>query len=250
MSTRRVAAPTAGRRRRAGRAGASCSCPRTRTTPPRSNVAAARLRWLLLRRGSSSGMGYAFRCSSAICPGLCRKRWPGPKVEVPEADHSSIRCQLLENSWGQGGARRARGGLWTPASGPAGEPAEGRSGSRTATRASPGMRSRPPGASVSTRQNVPVRADASISAPWWRSRTAPNRPKMQFVACSPSRISSRTSPSAEITVTPWETVVATNSRPSAANAMPSGTCSSESWQNVTGSPFSIRRTRCAIDSVQ
>ncbi len=75
--------------------------------------------------------------------------------------------------------------------------------------------------------------------------------KMQFVACSPRWISASTAPSGEITVTPPETVVATNSRPSAANAMPSGTCPSESWQNVSGSPRSpSRQTRCTMDSVQ
>jgi hypothetical protein len=44
-------------------------------------------------------------------------------------------------------------------------------------------------------------------------------------------------------------VVATNRRPSAANAMPSGTWLSGSWQNVTGFPPESRRTRCRIDSV-
>ena len=73
---------------------------------------------------------------------------------------------------------------------------------------------------------------------------------MQFVACSPRLISSSTSPSGEITVTPPEIVVHTNSRPSAAIAMPSGTWPSESWQNVTGTPSSSRRMRCAADSVQ
>jgi hypothetical protein len=74
---------------------------------------------------------------------------------------------------------------------------------------------------------------------------------MQFVACSSRWISVSTAPPGEITVTPPEIVVATNSRPSAAKAMPSGTCPSDSWQNVSGSPrSSSRRTRCAIDSVQ
>jgi hypothetical protein len=45
----------------------------------------------------------------------------------------------------------------------------------------------------------------------------------QLVACSPRWISPSTAPSGEMTVTPWETVVATNRRPSAAKAMPSGT---------------------------
>ena len=74
--------------------------------------------------------------------------------------------------------------------------------------------------------------------------------KMQFVACSPRLISSSTAPSGEITVTPSEIVVHTNRRPSAANAMPSGTWVSGSWQNVTASPSSSRHTRCAADSVQ
>jgi hypothetical protein len=47
--------------------------------------------------------------------------------------------------------------------------------------------------------------------------------KAQLVACSPRRISSSTVPSGEMTVTPSEMVVATNRRPSAAKAMPSGT---------------------------
>jgi len=51
-------------------------------------------------------------------------------------------------------------------------------------------------------------------------------------------------------VTPPEIVVQTKNRPSAAMAMPSGTWLSDSWQNVTGSPLSIRMIRCAADSVQ
>src|SRR5689334_21840871 len=74
--------------------------------------------------------------------------------------------------------------------------------------------------------------------------------KMQLVACCPSVISSSTSPSGESTVRPPEIVVHTNSRPSAANAMPSGTWLSLSWQKVVTSPSSQRRTACAIDSVQ
>ena len=73
---------------------------------------------------------------------------------------------------------------------------------------------------------------------------------MQFVACSPSEISSSTSPSAESTVTPPEIVVQTNARPSAANAIPSGTWPSESWQKVVAWPSSSRHTRWAADSVQ
>ena len=111
------------------------------------------------------------------------------------------------------------------------------------------MRSRPV-ASVSTRQNVPVRCDASMSGTLVAVTYSAEPSNAQFVACSPRRISSSTWPSGETTVTPPETVVATKSRPSAAKAMPSGTWSSESWQNVTGSPSSRRQMRCAIDSVQ
>ena len=66
---------------------------------------------------------------------------------------------------------------------------------------------------------------------------------MQLVACWPRLISSSTSPSGETTVTPPEMVVQTNARPSAANAIPSGTWPSESWHQVVASPFSSRQTR-------
>ena len=87
----------------------------------------------------------------------------------------------------------------------------------------PGISSRPPVASVSTRQKVPVRSEASISAERVAVTYSAPPSKAQLVACSPRLISVSTSPSGEITVTPWEMVVATNSPPSAAKAMPSGT---------------------------
>ena len=74
--------------------------------------------------------------------------------------------------------------------------------------------------------------------------------KMQLVACSPRWISCSISPSGVRIVRPSAVVLHTNSRPSAANAMPSGTWLSGSWQNVAGAPSSQRRTRCARDSVQ
>src|SRR6476619_616485 len=64
--------------------------------------------------------------------------------------------------------------------------------------------------------------------------------KMQLVACCPSVISSSTSPSGESTVRPPEIVVHTNSRPSAANAMPSGTWPSLSWQTVVPAENGVR----------
>ena len=74
--------------------------------------------------------------------------------------------------------------------------------------------------------------------------------KMQLVACSPRWISSSTSPSAESTVTPSEMVVHTNARPSAANAIPSGTCPSLSCAHTVALPSSSRQMRWAADSVQ
>src|SRR5438046_3107328 len=55
---------------------------------------------------------------------------------------------------------------------------------------------------------------------------------MQLVACWPRLISSSTSPSGETTVTPPEMVVQTNARPSAADAIPSGT-----WPSESGHPL-------------